>query len=121
MVCWCETNDQEKTLAIKTNTAKIEQLESAIEEYDAKVQTLDKEAATLKKDVDAGKQELLEATTMRDKDRAEFVQEEKEQVISIQGITNALSALNRKLAMPQEALLQVQQALQKRPESQRNK
>merc|ERR1719456_341630 len=79
MVCWCETNDKEKTLAISTNTAKIGQLETAIEEFDAKAQQLDKEASQPKKDIDAGKQELAEATSMRDKARASFVQDEKEQ------------------------------------------
>merc|ERR1719375_1476568 len=95
MVCWCETNDKEKTIAIKENTAKIEQLETAIEEYDAKAQQLDKEVKVLKKEVGESSQELAEATAMRDKDMAEFVQDEKEQIISIQGITNALSALSK--------------------------
>jgi len=121
MVCWCETNDKEKTLAITTNTAKIDQLGTAIEEYAAKGESLTKEVKQLKKDVDSNKQELNEATTMRDKERAEYVQDEKEQLVSLEGVKNALSALSRSVALPQEVQQQVQQALKRGEDSQREK
>merc|ERR1719158_2225744 len=111
MVCWCETNDKEKTLAITTNTAKIDQLGTAIEEYAAKGQELTKAVKQLKKEVDANEQELNEATTMRDKDHADFIQDEKEQLVSLEGVKNALSALSKSLALPQETVSAVHEAL----------
>merc|ERR1719191_2260076 len=113
MTCWCETNEKEKTTAISTNTANIASLGTAIEEYTAQGQLLAKEIKQLEKDIDSNKMELMEATTMRDKDRAEYVQDEKEQLVSLEGITNALSALSKSVALPQKAahmaFLQVQQ------------
>jgi len=111
MTCWCETNEKEKTQANVDNTAKTGQLESAIEEYDAQQQQLAKELKQLGKDIDTGKAELAEASAIRAKDLAEYVQDEKEQLVSLKGITDALSALTKKLALPQAALLQVQQTL----------
>jgi outer membrane murein-binding lipoprotein Lpp len=121
MVCWCETNDKEKTLAISTNTAKIDQLGTAIEEYAAKGEQLAKEVKVLKEDVAENEQELNEATTMRDKDHAEFIQDEKEQLVSLEGVKNALSALSKSVALPQETLSAVQEALKRREESQRER
>merc|ERR1719456_2057819 len=76
MVCWCETNEKEKTEAISSNTASIASLETAIQEYTAQGQQLAKDVKQLTKDVDSNEQELMEATTMRNKDRAEYVQDE---------------------------------------------
>merc|ERR1719214_504398 len=95
MECWCTTNEKEKTEAISSNTAAIASLETAIEEYTAQGQQLAKDIKQLTKDIDSNKQELLEATTMRDKDRAEYVQDEKEEMVSLEGVKNALSAINR--------------------------
>jgi hypothetical protein len=121
MVCWCETNDKEKTLAITTNTGKIDQLGTAIEEYAAKGQELTKAIKELKEAVAENEQELNEATTMRDKDHADFVQDEKEQLVSLEGVKNALSALSKSVALPQETLRQVQEALKRRDDVQRDR
>merc|ERR1719478_1068271 len=40
MVCWCETNDKEKTQAIATAGQQIKDLTAAIEEYTSKDQQL---------------------------------------------------------------------------------
>merc|ERR1719331_2642013 len=40
IVCWCETNDKEKTKAIADENQQIADLTSAIEEYTAKTQQL---------------------------------------------------------------------------------
>jgi len=121
MICWCETNEKEKTEAIASNTAKIASLETAIEEYTAQGQQLEKDVKLLKKDVDSNTQELLEATTMRDKDHAEYLKDEKEQLVSLEGVKNALSALMKGVALPQTTLLQVRGALKRRVKSQRER
>jgi len=121
MICWCETNEKEKTEAISANTASIASLETAIEEYTAQGQQLAKDVKQLQKDVDSNEQELMEATTMRNKDRAEYVQDEKEQLVSLEGVKNALSALMKGVALPQATLLQVRGALKSRAKLQREK
>eukprot|EP00746_Dinoflagellata_sp_MGD_P162153 gnl/MRDRNA2_/MRDRNA2_89583_c0_seq1.p1 gnl/MRDRNA2_/MRDRNA2_89583_c0~~gnl/MRDRNA2_/MRDRNA2_89583_c0_seq1.p1 ORF type:complete len:641 (-),score=216.85 gnl/MRDRNA2_/MRDRNA2_89583_c0_seq1:22-1944(-) len=114
MECWCTHGEAQKTAAISSNTAAVASLETAIEEYTAQGQQLAKDIKQLTKDIDSNKQELLEATTMRDKDRAEYVQDEKEQLVSLEGVKNALSAIKAGVALPQTALLQVRGALKKR-------
>lgn len=111
MVCWCETNEKEKTAAISSNTAAITSLETAIEEYTAQGQLLAKDIKTLTKDIDSNEQELMEATTMRNKDKAEYVQDEKEQLVSLEGVKNALSQIMKGVALPQTTLLQIRGAL----------
>jgi hypothetical protein len=105
MVCWCETNDKLKTKAIADNKQSIAQLEESIPEYAAKIATLQTEVKQLHKDIASGKQELFEATTIREKESGEFSAEEKDTMVSISGVTKAISALGAK--MP-DAFLQVQ-------------
>merc|ERR1719335_828218 len=87
MICWCETNDKIKTKAIADNKALIAQLEEAIPEHAAKIATLQTEVKNLYKDIETGKQELAEATTIREKENAEFSAEEKDTMVSIAGVT----------------------------------
>jgi hypothetical protein len=119
MECWCTHGEAQKTAAISSNTALIASLETSIEEYTAQGQQLAKDIKQLTKDIDSNKQELLEATTMRDKDRAEYVQDEKEQLVSLEGVKNALSAIKAGVALPQTTLLQMHGALKKRAKFQR--
>jgi len=119
MECWCTHGEAQKTAAISSNTAAVASLETAIEEYSAQGQQLAKDIKQLTKDISSNKQELLEATTMRDKDRAEYVQDEKEQMVSLEGVKNALSAIKAGVALPQTTLLQMRGALKKRAKFQR--
>merc|ERR1719230_77396 len=61
MACWCETNEKEKTKAIKDAEARIAQLETELEEEVAKSQAA-----------------LDKATSIREKELANFNGEEKE-------------------------------------------
>lgn len=121
MECWCTHGEAQKTAAISSNTQLVASLETAIEEYTAQGQQLAKDIKQLTKDIASNKQELLEATTMRDKDRAEYVQDEKEELVSLEGVKNALSAIKAGVALPQTALLQVRGALKSRAKVQREK
>merc|ERR1719161_890140 len=99
------------TKAIADNKQLIAQLEEAIPEHAAKIATLQTEVKNLAKDIATGKQELAEATTIREKENGEFSAEEKDTMVSISGVTKAITALGAK--MPDEtfkigAFLQVQ-------------
>merc|ERR1719428_2163480 len=72
MMCWCETNDKLKTKAIADNEQLLEQLEAFIPEAAAKISTLQTEVKILKDDIASGKQELPEATAIREKEQGEF-------------------------------------------------
>merc|ERR1719473_1664272 len=78
MGCWCETNEKEKTEAIKIATETIDQLNSDIESGVAKVAKLETEIAQLKEDIAANIAALEKATAMREKERAEFEAETKD-------------------------------------------
>merc|ERR1719161_3351997 len=99
------------TKAIADNKQLIAQLEEAIPEHAAKIATLQTEVKNLAKDIATGKQELAEATTIREKENGEFSAEEKDTMVSISGVTKAITALGAK--MPDEtfkigAFLQIQ-------------
>merc|ERR1719379_198950 len=52
MVCWCETNDKEKTKAVTLAGQRITQLGSDIESYTAKATQLTTDIASLKEQVE---------------------------------------------------------------------
>merc|ERR1719498_150386 len=52
MVCWCETNDKEKTKAIADAERKIEDLGNSIEDLTANSAKLTQELATLEEEVE---------------------------------------------------------------------
>jgi len=105
MICWCETNDKLKTKAIADNKVLIAQLEESVPEMAAKISTLQTEVKILTKNIASGKEELAEATSIREKESGEFSAEESDTMVSISGVTKAISALGAK--MP-DAFLQIQ-------------
>merc|ERR1719160_2467187 len=83
MVCWCETNDKLKTKAIAEGEQKIEDLTSEIEELTQTSARLETEIKNLKKEVEKNQQALDEATAIRQKELAEFNEEEKDNLEAI--------------------------------------
>merc|ERR1711904_645872 len=70
MACWCETNDKEKTKAIKDAEARISDLTTRIEELTASSAQLTTQIANLKKEVAKNQQALDQATAIRQKQLA---------------------------------------------------
>merc|ERR1719453_1177900 len=93
IVCWCNTNDKEKTKSIKEAEAKIADLTKSIEEGTGSSAQLNTEIANLKKEVAANNNALDKASAMRTKDLAEFVAEEKDLLQSIGALKNAIAVL----------------------------
>jgi len=113
MVCWCETNDKEKTKAITLATQRIEQLGSDIESYAAKATQLTTDIESLKEQVTELDESLDKATEVRDKELAEFVAEEKDMIQSITSLKGAVVTLSKANSEVQtESLLQVRSLLQ---------
>merc|ERR1719482_1050590 len=114
MVCWCETNDKEKTKAITLAEQRITQLGSDIESYGAKVQQLTTDIEALKEQVTELDQSLDKATEVRDKELAEFNAEEKDMIQSITSLKGAVVTLSKANSEVQtESLLQVRSLLQR--------
>mmetsp|Transcript_17315 Transcript_17315/g.32050 ORF Transcript_17315/g.32050 Transcript_17315/m.32050 type:complete len:693 (-) Transcript_17315:93-2171(-) len=95
MACWCETNDKEKTKAIKDAETRIDDLTSKVEELTATSARLNTEIDNLKKEVAANEKSLEQATALRQKQLAEFNSEEKDLLESISALKGALEVLSK--------------------------
>jgi len=116
LACWCETNDREKTKAIKEAEEKIDMLISKIEELTGLSAQLSTEIKNLDKDIAKDQNSLDQATAIRKKELAEFNEEEKDLLEAITSLKAAIAVLSKHhtsfLQMPQEHLLGVAATLQ---------
>jgi len=95
LACWCETNDKEKTKAIADAEAHIEDLTAQIEELSATSARLNTEIKNLEAEVKENQEALDQATALRAKQLAEFNAEEKDVLLSIQALKNAIIVLSK--------------------------
>merc|ERR1719190_175427 len=95
MMCWCETNDREKTKSITEAEAKIEALTTQIEELTLLSAQLATEIKNTEKEVAANQNALEKATAIRQKELAEFNAEEKELLDSISALKAAIVVLSK--------------------------
>jgi len=107
MVCWCETNDKEKTKAIEDAEAKIDELMSEVEMRAAKEGEFKANIAQAKKEIAQQKEALATAVEIREKERASFRDEEAETVQAITMLKNAIQVLSKH----QTGLLQLSPAV----------
>lgn len=92
---FCDSGISEKTYAIKTGTRKLAELNAAILEATAQVSSLDDSIATIGSKMAEKQQELLAATTQRDKEKADFKATEAELVTSIDQLNRAITMIKR--------------------------
>merc|ERR550514_1449066 len=109
LACWCETNDREKTKAIKEAEAKISALVTKIEELSALSSQLSTEIENLEKDIAKYQESLDKATAIRQKELAEFNAEEKDALDAITVLSQHHTSL---LQMPRASFLDVVTTLQ---------
>jgi hypothetical protein len=95
MACWCETNDKEKTKSIADAEARIADLTTKIEELTASSARLNTEIKNLEKEVAANQAALDKATSIREKELAEFNAEEKDLLGSISALKAAITVLSK--------------------------
>merc|ERR1719465_313987 len=86
MACWCETNDKEKTKSIAEAEARIDDLTTKVEELTASSARLNTEIKNLGKEVAENQAALDKATAIRQKQLAEFNEEEKDLLESISAL-----------------------------------
>merc|ERR1712217_6309 len=115
MACWCETNDKEKTKAIADAEARISDLTTKIEELTAASARLNTEIKNLEKEVAENQAALDKATALRQKQLAEFNEEEKDALEAISALKAAVTVLskhNSLLQMPRSHLVGVAASVQ---------
>jgi len=115
MTCYCETNDKEKTKAIADENARIEALTNSIAELTAKEATLTREVEELNKEIAENEAGLAKSTDIRKTEKAEFVADEKNMIVSITGLKSAVTVLGKHhdAALPQEKMTSLIQTLSK--------
>merc|ERR1719506_3327314 len=115
MACWCETNDKEKTKSIADAEARISDLTTKIEELTASSARLNTELKNLEKEVAENQAALDKATAIRQKQLAEFNEEEKDALEAISALKSAVTVLskhNSLIQMPRSHLVGVAASVQ---------
>ena len=114
LACWCETNNRDKTTATATANKQITQLVSDIQRLAAKAASLKASIAQIEKEVAANQKALKEATAVREKEAAEFNEDDRDMLQSIQALKNAVFVLGKHhssfLQMPTVSLVEVKTA-----------
>jgi len=95
LACWCATNEKEKTKSVANAEAHITDLTTSIEDLTASSSRLGTEIKNLEKEVAENQHALDQATAIRQKELAEFVQEEKDLLQSIDGLASAIKVLSK--------------------------
>merc|ERR1719478_283825 len=116
IACWCTTNDKEKTKSIEEAEAKIADLTTKIEELTAQSARLTTEVKNLEVEVAKLQDGLDKATAIRQKELAEFNEEEKDLLESITALKSAITVLSKHhsslLQVPATHILSVAATLQ---------
>jgi len=95
MACWCENTGAEKEAAIALATRQIEQLESDVASGSAKAAELEAAIEQLEKEIEENDQALRKADELRQKELAEFNEQDKQLSASIQALGNAITVLSK--------------------------
>merc|ERR1719337_727853 len=114
LACWCETNNRDKTTATATANKQINQAVSDIQRLAAKAASLKASIAQIDKEVAANQKALKEATAVREKEAAEFNEDDRDMLQSIQALKNAVFVLGKHhssfLQMPAHSFVEVRAA-----------
>merc|ERR1711968_78206 len=108
-------NDKEKTKAIADAEARISDLTTKIEELTAMSARLNTEIKNLQKEVAKNQNALDKATAIREKQLAEFNEEEKDALEAISALKSAVTVLSKHnsfMQMPRSHLVGVAASVQ---------
>merc|ERR1719487_539262 len=106
LACWCKVNGEGKDTAVEIATTKVSDLNSRIKALTAKSSELDESIKTQESEVAANKEALATATSMREEALSKFRDEEKDMILSIDSLKNALVVLEKTLGLTQQSFLQ---------------
>merc|ERR1719235_2858171 len=95
--CWCKVNGDGKGTAVEIATSKISDLDSRTKALTAKSSELDEAIKKVESEVSANMQALDTATSMREEALSKFREEEKDMIVAITSLKNALVVLEKNL------------------------
>jgi hypothetical protein len=118
LTCWCETNLKEKALSTEVANKQITGLVTDIQRFSAKAAGLKASIAQVKKEVASNTAALEQATKVRTKETAEFSDDEKDMIQSLQALKNAVFVLSKHheatfMQMKPTAMVQVRVAAER--------
>merc|ERR1719235_2578313 len=97
LACWCKVNGDGKGTAVEIAEGKVADLGSRIKALTAKSSELEESIKKVEAEVAANSQALDSATTMREEALQKFRDEEKDMIVSITSLKNALVVLEKNL------------------------
>jgi hypothetical protein len=97
LACWCKVNGDGKGTAVEIAEGKVADLNSRIKALTAKSSELEESIKKTDAEVAANSQALDSATTMRAEAMEKFREEEKDMIVSITSLKNALVVLEKNL------------------------
>merc|ERR1719482_95452 len=106
-MCYCDGNTDDMSKAAEEAATKITELKSKLEAEKAEKSQLDQALMGHKKDREAAKADLEKATTIREKEHADFVEETGDSKESLDSMNAAITALEKGMG---KAFLQSQAA-----------
>merc|ERR1719201_257690 len=95
--CWCKVNGDGKGTAVEIAEGKVADLTSRISSLTAKSSELEESIKKVESEVAANMQALDTATSMREEALSKFREEEKDMLVSITSLKNALVVLEKNL------------------------
>merc|ERR1719313_377222 len=97
LACWCKVNGDGKGTAVEIAEGKVADLGSRIKALTAKSSELEEAIKKVEAEVVANSQALDSATSMREEALQKFRDEEKDMIVSITSLKNALVVLEKNL------------------------
>merc|ERR1719440_2547430 len=97
LACWCKVNGDGKGTAVEIAEGRSADLDSRIKSLTAKSSELGESIKTQESEVAANKEALTSATSMREEAMSKFRDEEKDMILSIDSLKNALVVLEKTL------------------------
>merc|ERR1719271_1431465 len=97
LACWCKVNGEGKDTAVEIAEAKVSDLSSRIKALTAKSSELEESIKKVESEVAANSEALDSATSMREEAMQKFRDEEKDMIVSISSLKNALVVLEKNL------------------------
>merc|ERR1719162_2466607 len=95
MVCWCETNEKEKTGSVAAAEGRIGDLMAEMEARSAAKGELSTKVKAMKKQIAEDTASLKQAVALREKEAAAFSDEEKEMMQAVTNLKNAVTVLSK--------------------------
>merc|ERR1719324_1440612 len=111
LACWCKVNGEGKGTAVEIAESKVSDLDSRIKALTAKSSELEEAIKTVESEVTANSQALDSATSMREEALQNFRDDEKDMLVNIMSLKNALVVLEKNL---DTSFLQMSAVLQKK-------